>query len=213
MEDHRSTRRLKRAELAGASSPTASKRRRRLAFVREESFELQSEEREGEPQCLLLPCSDSSEKIDVPSEESGEVVVVSSNLASSSSSSCIPFDPPRFPGRCDEESVDGAKEKLHVVVYRQRQAKSFETEASTCNGDFSREATPSSEAASAESRTMKPSGERKPPAADVPSREELESFFSAAEKREQQRFAEKYNYDVAMDVPLEGRYRWIRSKP
>ncbi|KAF8028486.1 hypothetical protein BT93_E1184 [Corymbia citriodora subsp. variegata] len=192
MEDHRSARRLKRAELAGASSPTAASKRRRLAFAREESSELRSEVRRGEPP-LLLPYSASS-------EESAEIVF--SNFASSSSSG--PFEPPRFSARSDVESVDGAKD-------RRQQAESSETEASTCNGDSSRsrEATPSNESA-----TMKPSGERRPPAsAGAPSRAEVEAFFSAAEKREQQRFAEKYNYDVAMDAPLEGRYRWIRSKP
>ncbi|KAL2460232.1 Cyclin-dependent kinase inhibitor [Abeliophyllum distichum] len=42
----------------------------------------------------------------------------------------------------------------------------------------------------------------------MPGATELEEFFSAAEKYEQKRFADKYNYDVALDVPLEGRYKW-----
>ncbi|KAL2490737.1 Cyclin-dependent kinase inhibitor [Abeliophyllum distichum] len=42
---------------------------------------------------------------------------------------------------------------------------------------------------------------------------EVEEFFVAAEKYEQKRFAEKYNYDIAKDVPLEGRYKWVRLKP
>ncbi|XP_048134593.1 cyclin-dependent kinase inhibitor 7-like isoform X1 [Rhodamnia argentea] len=194
MEDHRSTR-----QLTEASSPTASKRGR-LAFVLGELFELRPEEREGEPP-LLLPCKDSSEKISVPSE-SGEIV--SRDFASSSSSG--PLETPRSSARSDEESSDIVKEKFDVVVADQQQqvqAKSFETEASTCNSYFSRETTPSSHVAA------KSVSERRPPAADMPSRAELESFFSAAETREQQRFTEKYNYDVVMDVPLEGRYGWI----
>ncbi|KAL3538887.1 hypothetical protein ACH5RR_002253 [Cinchona calisaya] len=42
---------------------------------------------------------------------------------------------------------------------------------------------------------------------------ELEDFFAVFEKQEHQRFAQKYNYDVVKDVPLEGRYHWIRLKP
>ncbi|XP_016502804.1 uncharacterized protein LOC107820952 isoform X1 [Nicotiana tabacum] len=55
---------------------------------------------------------------------------------------------------------------------------------------------------------------RKPSsAAKVPSEAEIEEFFSVAEKREQKRFAEKYNYDIAKDVPLKGRYQWVSLKP
>ncbi|OIT07235.1 PREDICTED: cyclin-dependent kinase inhibitor 7-like isoform X2 [Nicotiana attenuata] len=58
------------------------------------------------------------------------------------------------------------------------------------------------------------SAHRKPPsAAKVPSEVEIEEFFSVAEKREQKRFAEKYNYDIAKDVPLKGRYQWVILKP
>ncbi|XP_016496960.1 uncharacterized protein LOC107815834 [Nicotiana tabacum] len=58
------------------------------------------------------------------------------------------------------------------------------------------------------------SAHRKPPsAAKVSSEAEIEEFFSAAEKREQKRFAEKYNYDIAKDVPLKGRYQWVSLKP
>ncbi|CAI9786324.1 unnamed protein product [Fraxinus pennsylvanica] len=47
----------------------------------------------------------------------------------------------------------------------------------------------------------------------MPSAKELEEFFAAEEKYQQQLFAEKYNYDVVNDVPLEGRYEWVRLKP
>ncbi|KAJ0983821.1 hypothetical protein J5N97_002177 [Dioscorea zingiberensis] len=46
-----------------------------------------------------------------------------------------------------------------------------------------------------------------PPAA------EIEGFFAAAEREEQQRFAAKYNYNVVDDVPLNGRYEWVRVDP
>ncbi|KAL7592036.1 cyclin-dependent kinase inhibitor 7 [Lactuca sativa] len=54
---------------------------------------------------------------------------------------------------------------------------------------------------------------RKPPPEKSPSPAELEEFFSEAEKYEQKRFTEKYNYDIVKDVPMEGRYQWVRLKP
>ncbi|KAL0356816.1 UNVERIFIED_CONTAM: Cyclin-dependent kinase inhibitor 7 [Sesamum calycinum] len=47
----------------------------------------------------------------------------------------------------------------------------------------------------------------------MPSAAELEEFFAAAEKYEQKRFTEKYNYDIVKDVPLEGKYQWVRLQP
>ncbi|XP_047336678.1 cyclin-dependent kinase inhibitor 7-like [Impatiens glandulifera] len=46
-----------------------------------------------------------------------------------------------------------------------------------------------------------------------PSEIELEEFFSSAEKRIQEQFIQKYNYDIAKDSPLKGRYEWIQMKP
>ncbi|MFS7933419.1 putative cyclin-dependent kinase inhibitor [Helianthus anomalus] len=56
---------------------------------------------------------------------------------------------------------------------------------------------------------------RKPPApaAMMPCAAEIEEFFSKAEKYEQKRFVEKYNYDIVKDVPMEGKYQWIELKP
>ncbi|KAI3726274.1 hypothetical protein L1987_66071 [Smallanthus sonchifolius] len=54
-------------------------------------------------------------------------------------------------------------------------------------------------------RTVPP--EKTPPAA------ELEEFFAAAENDLQNRFKDKYNYDVVNDVPLKGRFDWIQLKP
>ncbi|XP_047329431.1 cyclin-dependent kinase inhibitor 7 [Impatiens glandulifera] len=51
------------------------------------------------------------------------------------------------------------------------------------------------------------------PSAKMPPMEEIESFFSASELFEKKRFSEKYNFDVAKDVPLEGRYQWVQIKP
>nr|XP_009399701.2 PREDICTED: cyclin-dependent kinase inhibitor 5 isoform X2 [Musa acuminata subsp. malaccensis] len=39
---------------------------------------------------------------------------------------------------------------------------------------------------------------------------EIDEFFATAERDASRRFAEKYNYDVIDDVPMEGRYDWAR---
>ncbi|KAL2962868.1 hypothetical protein AAZX31_17G168200 [Glycine max] len=46
----------------------------------------------------------------------------------------------------------------------------------------------------------------------VPTESELEDFFAAAEKDIQKRFTDKYNYDFVKDMPLEGRYEWVKLK-
>ncbi|XP_021679767.2 cyclin-dependent kinase inhibitor 7 isoform X2 [Hevea brasiliensis] len=102
------------------------------------------------------------------------------------------------------------------------EAKSFETESSNCIDNKFRETTPSSE-------FYVDSGDMDPKAAvegktcrknfpvvktEMPTQAEIDEFFAAAEKEEQKRFAEKYNYDIAKDVPLEGgRYQWLCLKP
>ncbi|XP_072973517.1 cyclin-dependent kinase inhibitor 5-like isoform X1 [Typha angustifolia] len=47
----------------------------------------------------------------------------------------------------------------------------------------------------------------------APPEAEIEEFFAAAERAERRRFADKYNYDVVGDAPLEGRYEWARLNP
>ncbi|KAG0530633.1 hypothetical protein BDA96_05G203500 [Sorghum bicolor] len=47
-----------------------------------------------------------------------------------------------------------------------------------------------------------------PPPPPPPTEAEIEAFFAAAELAERRRFAEAYNYDVALDCPLEGRFEW-----
>ncbi|KAL3814214.1 hypothetical protein ACJIZ3_015482 [Penstemon smallii] len=106
------------------------------------------------------------------------------------------------------------------------QSEGFETEISTSMNGFFREATPTSElCGDSEDRLMDssssykskkkspPKPRRKIPVEKMPSAAELEEFFAAAEKCEQKRFAEKYNYDVVKDVPLEGKYQWVRLHP
>ncbi|KAG0499420.1 hypothetical protein HPP92_003659 [Vanilla planifolia] len=47
----------------------------------------------------------------------------------------------------------------------------------------------------------------------IPSAAEIEQFFAKAEKSEKQRFTSKYNFDFDNEIPLAGRYKWIRMKP
>ncbi|KAB1993609.1 hypothetical protein ES319_D13G042300v1 [Gossypium barbadense] len=118
--------------------------------------------------------------------------------------------------RCSSnESCDILKDSLRFVDL---EAKSFETEISTCTNvnKFSRETPPLSEHCGDSDEMQSP--EKKPPPSTteppkIPSQAEIDEFFSVAEKYEQKRFAEKYNYDIVKDVPLDGRYQWLRLKP
>ncbi|CAI9770638.1 unnamed protein product [Fraxinus pennsylvanica] len=48
---------------------------------------------------------------------------------------------------------------------------------------------------------------------NIPTAREIEEFFARAEQSQQRLFMEKYNFDVANDVPLPGRYEWVRVMP
>ncbi|XP_039009309.1 cyclin-dependent kinase inhibitor 7-like isoform X2 [Hibiscus syriacus] len=89
--------------------------------------------------------------------------------------------------------------------------ESIEDETSThFSSRERRETTPSAEAEDMDSRST-PS-ERRSTVVEMPTEAELEEFFSVAEGKLQNHFAEKYNYDILKDEPLEGRYGWIRLK-
>ncbi|XP_031121427.1 cyclin-dependent kinase inhibitor 3-like [Ipomoea triloba] len=45
---------------------------------------------------------------------------------------------------------------------------------------------------------------------NMPSAEEIDEFFAYAEQQQQRRFIEKYNFDIVNDLPLPGRYEWVR---
>ncbi|KAL6643111.1 hypothetical protein ACP70R_021292 [Stipagrostis hirtigluma subsp. patula] len=45
---------------------------------------------------------------------------------------------------------------------------------------------------------------------NIPSSAEMDEFFAAAERRQQQAFMEKYNFDPVNDCPLPGRYEWVK---
>ncbi|TYJ23738.1 hypothetical protein E1A91_A08G213400v1 [Gossypium mustelinum] len=47
----------------------------------------------------------------------------------------------------------------------------------------------------------------------VPSTQEMEEFFVYAEQQQHRRFMEKYNFDIVNDLPLQGRYEWVKIIP
>ncbi|KAL2932863.1 Cyclin-dependent kinase inhibitor 3 [Bienertia sinuspersici] len=44
----------------------------------------------------------------------------------------------------------------------------------------------------------------------IPTNPEMEEFFAGFELNQQKLFIEKYNYDIKNDMPLPGRYEWVR---
>ncbi|XP_030485985.2 cyclin-dependent kinase inhibitor 7 isoform X1 [Cannabis sativa] len=111
---------------------------------------------------------------------------------------------------------------LRLVDLQVDGVKSFETTDSipmyNNSNKFSRETTPSSElcgesAEEAEALALAVNIRRRTPSGITPPRNEIEEFFAIAEKTEQKRFTEKYNFDVVKDTPLDGRYQWVCLKP
>ncbi|KAK4437866.1 Cyclin-dependent kinase inhibitor 7 [Sesamum alatum] len=154
----------------------------------------------------------------------GDVVVEENSVspAASTTSGCC---------KHDESSSDVVERSLRspdLENVDDLQSEGFETDIAAFTDDvFSRETTPTSELygdseqvlmhskATSKKKSSSPSRRKIPVslAEDMPSAAELEEFFVAAEKYEQKRFAEKYNYDIVKDVPLEGKYQWVRLQP
>ncbi|KAF8392029.1 hypothetical protein HHK36_022369 [Tetracentron sinense] len=45
---------------------------------------------------------------------------------------------------------------------------------------------------------------------NIPTTHEMDEFFAGAEQQQQRLFIEKYNFDPVNDLPLPGRYEWVR---
>ncbi|XWS62886.1 hypothetical protein CRYUN_Cryun06bG0049100 [Craigia yunnanensis] len=190
------------AEMEASTTSFSLSKRRKTVASRE--LELTSPDIELENPHLL---SNSQNKPITVANSSNSVGVLACEMCSSLCSG------ESSASRCSSnESCDIVKDSLRFVDL---EAKSFETEISTCINinKFSRETAPLSEL-SGDSEEME-SPEKKPPPspAKPPSQAEIDEFFSVADKYEQKRFTEKYNYDIVKDVPLDGRYQWIRLKP
>ncbi|XP_073049917.1 cyclin-dependent kinase inhibitor 3-like [Primulina eburnea] len=48
---------------------------------------------------------------------------------------------------------------------------------------------------------------------DMPTTAEVEEFFAHKEQLWQRLFMEKYNFDIVNDLPLPGRYKWVKKSP
>ncbi|KAK4424188.1 Cyclin-dependent kinase inhibitor 7 [Sesamum alatum] len=151
---------------------------------------------------------------ELDNEYTGEVELVQNAESPAASRTSCWYDESIEVGRRSSRSPDLENVDL--------QTEGFGREISTSiNGSF-REAIPKGElsanseefmvmdSSSAPSKKSSSYGKFSASVAKTPSATELEEFFAAAEKYQQKRFAEKYNYDIVKDVPLDGRYQWVR---
>ncbi|KAJ4963539.1 hypothetical protein NE237_023478 [Protea cynaroides] len=119
--------------------------------------------------------------------------------------------------RCSSNgSTDELVEESSRSVDPEGEGDCFNNDNSTTYSDRRREKTPSSEfrAESGDlestARPAEANSRHRSRAKKMPTEAEIEDFFSAAEREQQKLFADKYNFDILKDVPLEGRYEWIR---
>ncbi|AQK65129.1 Cyclin-dependent kinase inhibitor 5 [Zea mays] len=49
-----------------------------------------------------------------------------------------------------------------------------------------------------------------PPVHAIPSSTEMNEYFAAEQRRQQQAFIDKYNFDPVNDCPLPGRFEWVK---
>nr|KYP42160.1 Cyclin-dependent kinase inhibitor 7 [Cajanus cajan] len=126
-------------------------------------------------------------------------------------------------------SSNGSFDQNRIINFSDLEVESAQAETSTCNcgeqQQMRREmslsselrVTNSQEVDSAEKKlTMQTKAKSRSALSTpqkMPTESELEEFFAAAEKDIQKRFSDKYNYDIVKDVPLEGRYEWVKLKP
>ncbi|XP_050146473.1 cyclin-dependent kinase inhibitor 7 isoform X1 [Malus sylvestris] len=142
------------------------------------------------------------------------------NSQDSCSTLCSDHSPPPS-SCCSSNELSDVPAAARSSLLLDLESKSFKTafsnSTSFVNNKFSRETTPSSELCLDSDEMSSPappvSHRRRIPERKSPPFEEIEEFFAVAEKYEHKRFTEKYNYDIVKDVPLDGRYQWVRLKP
>ncbi|XP_050209263.1 cyclin-dependent kinase inhibitor 7-like isoform X2 [Mercurialis annua] len=110
------------------------------------------------------------------------------------------------------DSTAALKDTLNSVDPEVKSSVETESSLSSAITNKFRETT-SSAMENSKATTVKSSRKIRLPAEKIPCQVEIDEFFAEAEKKEQKRFASKYNYDIAKDSPLEGRYQWVRLKP
>ncbi|CAF2081619.1 BnaA06g37540D [Brassica napus] len=130
---------------------------------------------------------------------------------SSSSSSSLSYSAASDSEDEDHRSSSAIDTSLPFLDLEGEQQISETEVSSLITISFSRaQGSPSSEMDSATTtKTERQEKKAKAP----PTQAELDDFFSAAERGQQKRFSDKYNYDIVNDTPLEGRYEWVSLKP
>ncbi|CAI0383013.1 unnamed protein product [Linum tenue] len=143
-----------------------------------------------------------SSELDVKESEFGPADLEAKSYETESSSTCINNKLSREASPSSQFSVDSSEEKDMADSSTKAETTMME-KPKTITTASSQSAPPPATSTAASEGSAKES----------PSQEELDDFFTAAENEKQKRFAEKYNFDVVKDVPLEGRYQWVRLKP
>ncbi|KAK1410263.1 hypothetical protein QVD17_36798 [Tagetes erecta] len=95
----------------------------------------------------------------------------------------------------------------HMKVSDLEEIVKPETTTARCNSDGIESKTTAMKQSTTMSST---SGRKVSPAGKMPPEDELEEFFAAAQEDLNERFKNKYNYDIVNNIPLKGRYEWIK---
>lgn len=128
-------------------------------------------------------------------ERSGSYGALGSCCSSNGSSS----DPAKVQGKENEVTVDQFLGTSDGNTLNRRERSETSSEIQVESGAMESKARPN-----------KSNPRRRLTGEKMPSEEDLEEFFSSAEKKLQKRFIDKYNYDVVKDEPLEGRFEWVQ---
>ncbi|KAE9606770.1 hypothetical protein Lal_00026518 [Lupinus albus] len=114
-----------------------------------------------------------------------------------------------FPASCCSSNGSVDEERMKVLDL---EVESAQVETSTCNygEEIERREMSLGENFQEEETNSRRSEST---AQNMPTQSELDEFFTNAERDIQKRFQNKYNYDIAKDMPLEGRYEWVQLKP
>ncbi|XP_076954797.1 uncharacterized protein LOC143629395 isoform X2 [Bidens hawaiensis] len=150
------------------------------------------------------------------------------DASSSNSSKRIKFDSLvviQLENDSEDNVISSAESGDHIITSSCLQhdlsldLKSFVTETTSMSSNDGFRETSSSSEICLNSDEMESSSMLKPnpPSHDKqlnnPTAEEIEAFFAVMESKEHKRFADKYNYDIVNDVPMDGRYQWVLLKP
>ncbi|KAL1219085.1 Cyclin-dependent kinase inhibitor 1 [Cardamine amara subsp. amara] len=138
---------------------------------------------------------------------------VGNEVSSSKLSSCCASN--EFSIDLDQEDKDGDTE---TSTYRSTKRKLFETNLreekeesnksmENCSPEFKSDIKESSDCCCRGRISME---EKTKSTTEMPAEVEIEEFFVEAEKKLNEKFKKKYNFDFEKEKPLEGRYEWVK---